>query len=441
MNLENLGIQKINFGACDGTWIENLYIDEQVSINPTTTKPIASVKQAGPRNYERILTTAQNKFKEWRMVPAPKRGEIVRQIGNELRKYKKELGALVSLEMGKIIAEGEGEVQEMIDICDFAAGLSRQLYGLTMHSERPGHRMYEQWHPLGPVGIITAFNFPVAVWAWNAAIAAVCGNTMVWKPSSETPLCAIAVQNICNRVMKNNNLSGIFNLVIGSGKIIGKMMALDRQIPLISATGSCAIGRQIAEIVSKRFGRTILELGGNNAMIVLNDANLDLVIPAILFGAIGTSGQRCTTIRRLIVQKELVNELTERLISAYRQIIIGNPLNPSTLMGPLVNREAIDTMFDALKRIIKLHGGEIIYGGIYGKNVVDNCGFFVEPTIVKAYKTMPIMKEEIFAPILYIIKVNDLEEAIEVNNDVPQGLSSAIFTNNLMAAETFLSHR
>ena len=440
MNLENLGIQKINFGACDGTWIENLYIDEQVSINPTTTKPIASVKQAGPRNYERILTTAQNKFKEWRMVPAPKRGEIVRQIGNELRKYKKELGALVSLEMGKIIAEGEGEVQEMIDICDFAAGLSRQLYGLTMHSERPGHRMYEQWHPLGPVGIITAFNFPVAVWAWNAAIAAVCGNTMVWKPSSETPLCAIAVQNICNRVMKNNNLSGIFNLVIGSGKIIGKMMALDRQIPLISATGSCAIGRQIAEIVSKRFGRTILELGGNNAMIVLNDANLDLVIPAILFGAIGTSGQRCTTIRRLIVQKEVAEELTGRLMSAYRQITIGDPLNPKTLMGPLVNKKAVNNMFDAIETI-KLQGGEIIYGGIREKDKLNYGGFFVKPTIVKAHKAMPIIQEEIFAPILYIIKVNDLEEAIEVNNDVPQGLSSAIFTNNLMAAETFLSHR
>jgi len=436
MNLENLGIKKINFGACDGAWMKNPYGDELVSINPTTAKPIASVKHAGPGDCEQVLITAQNTFKKWRMMPAPKRGEIVRQIGEELRKFKKELGTLVSLEMGKIIAEGEGEVQEMIDICDFAAGLSRQLYGLTMHSERPNHRMYEQWHPLGTIGIITAFNFPVAVWAWNAAIAAVCGNTMIWKPSSETPLCAIAVQNICNRVLERHNLSGVFNLLIGSGDRVGEALIKDKRLPLISATGSCEVGRHITETVSKRFGHALLELGGNNAAIVLNDANLDLAVRAILFGAIGTSGQRCTTIRRLIVQKEITDELTKRLIRAYSQVTIGDPLNPKTLMGPLVNERAVNDMTFAIERI-KVQGGEIIYGS--GK--ILGSGFFVEPTIVKAHKMMPIIQEEIFAPILYIIEVSDLEEAVEVNNNVPQGLSSAIFTNNLIAAETFLSHR
>lgn len=438
--MKRLGIEATNFGACDGIWGADPNDEELVSINPATGIIIARVLQASHNNYERVIRSAQETFKTWRMLPAPKRGEIVRQIGNELREHKKELGALISLEMGKIIAEGEGEVQEMIDICDFAAGLSRQLYGLTMHSERPGHRMYEQWHPLGIVGIITAFNFPVAVWAWNAAIAAVCGDTVVWKPSSETPLCAIAVQNICNRVMKNNNLTGVFNLIIGPGKTIGKMMTIDYRIPLISATGSCEMGWRIAETVGNRFGRTILELGGNNAAIVLNDANLELAVRAILFGAVGTSGQRCTTIRRIIAQKEIVNELTQRLIQAYKQVIIGDSLDRKTLMGPLVNKKAIDTMFDAIETI-KLQGGEIIYGGTYGKRKLNYSGFFVEPTIIKARRDMPIIKDEIFAPILYVIEVNDLEEAIEVNNDVPQGLSSAIFTENLIAAETFLSHR
>ncbi len=434
--MQRLGIKAVNSGACDGSWLANPSGKELASINPSTNGIIARIKQAGHDDYERVMKSAQETFKTWRILPAPRRGEIVRQIGNKLREHKKELGALVSLEMGKIIAEGEGEVQEMIDICDFAAGLSRQLYGLTMHSERPGHRMYEQWHPLGPVGIITAFNFPVAVWAWNATIAAVCGNTMIWKPSSETPLCAIAVQNICNRVMENNNLYGIFNLVIGSGKTIGETMIHDRRIPLISATGSCEMGRQIAETVSKRFGKTILELGGNNAVIVMDDANIDLAVRAILFGAIGTSGQRCTTIRRLIVQKKIFKELTERLVSAYSQITIGNPLNPKTLMGPLVNNRAVNDMAFAIERI-KGQGGEIIYGS---EKILGH-GFFVKPALVKATKYLPIMREETFAPVLYIIEVNDLEEAIEVNNNVRQGLSSAIFTNSLVAAETFLSHR
>lgn len=443
-NLEILGVKKINSGACDGTWVKNTSGNELVSINPATEKPIASVRQADRDDCGMIINSACAAFNNWQMMPAPKRGEIVRQIGEEFRKFKKELGILISLEMGKIIAESEGEVQEMIDICDFAAGLSRQLYGLTMHSERPGHRMYEQWHPLGPAGIITAFNFPGAVWAWNAAIAAICGNTMIWKPSSETPLCAIAIQNICNRIMEKHGFRGIFNLLIGSGNIIGEMMIKDKRLPLISATGSCEVGRHIAETVSGRFGRTILELGGNNAAIVLNDANLDLAVRAILFGAIGTSGQRCTTIRRLIVQKEIADELIKRLVLAYRQITIGNPLHPQTLMGPLVNKKAVNAMFDALDEIT-LYGGKIIYG--HGRicerkiNYLHCCGFFVKPTIVKTHKNMPIVKEEIFAPILYVIGVDNIEEAIEVNNNVPQGLSSAIFTENLIAAEMFLSHR
>lgn len=435
MSLKDLGIKEINSGTCDGTWIENPSGGDLTSINPTTQEIIATIKRAGAGDCEQIVSCSQTAFKIWRMTPAPKRGEIVRQIGVELRKFKKELGALVSLEMGKIIAEGEGEVQEMIDMCDKAVGMSRDLYGLTMHSERLGHRMYEQWHPLGPVGIINAFNFPMAVWAWNAMIAAVCGDTTIWKPSSETPLCAIAIQNICNHVMQENNLSGIFNLVIGSGETIGEMMIRDRRIPLISATGSCEMGRQIAKTVSRRFGRTILELGGNNAVIVMDNTNLELTTRAILFGAIGTSGQRCTTIRRIIAHKGIASQLTESLVRCYGQITIGNPLDSKTLMGPLVNKKAVDTMLNALATI-KEQGGEILCGGrTFGP------GFFVEPVIVKARKSMPIIQEEIFAPILYIIEVNDLEEAIEVNNAVPYGLSSAIFTNNLIEAETFLSHR
>lgn len=336
--------------------------------------------------------------------------------------------------MGKIIAEAEGEVQEMIDICDYAVGLSRQLYGITLQSERAEHRLFEQWHPLGPVGVITAFNFPISVWAWNAAIAAVCGDTLVWKPSSSTPLASIAIQNICNKIMARNGLNGIFNLVVGSGETIGEKLINDRRFPLISATGSCTMGHCVSEAISKRLGRVILELGGNNAVVVLNDANLKLAERAILFGAIGTAGQRCTSIRRLIIQKKIAGDLTERLLRAYRHIKIGDPLKPTTLMGPLVNQQAVDTMMNVVKEI-KSQGGEIIYGG----KKLDRSGYFVEPMLVKVNKEMSVMKKETFAPILYLIEVESVEEAIEVNNNVPQGLSSAIFSNSLNNVEKFLS--
>jgi len=434
--LEELGIEDSNNGAfCGSKWLTTDG-DRLISINPTNGLRIATVFKANKENYERVATEAVKAFESWREVPAPKRGEIIRQLGNELRKYKNQLGALVSLEMGKILAEGKGEVQEMIDICDFAVGLSRQLYGLSMHSERPNHRMYEQWHPLGPVGVISAFNFPAAVWAWNAAIAVVCGDPVIWKPSSQMPLCAIAVQNICNKVMERNGLEGIFNLVIGSGETIGERLIADKRIPLISATGSCKMGHRIADVVGKRLGRTILELGGNNAIIVMDDANLELALRAIVFGAVGTAGQRCTTTRRVLMQKKVANKLTHLLIGAYKQVRIGNPLYPKTLMGPLVNLKAVDDMMSALEEI-KKQGGEIIYGGKW----IDRDGFFVEPTLVLANKNMPITKVETFAPILYLIEFDTLEEAIAINNDVPQGLSSAIFTTNLISAETFLSHR
>jgi aldehyde dehydrogenase (NAD+) len=368
------------------------------------------------------------------MMPAPKRGDIVREIGNELREHRDDLGALVSLEMGKILAEGIGEVQEMIDVCDFAVGLSRQLYGLTMHSERPGHRMYEQWHPLGIVGVISAFNFPVAVWSWNAMIAAVCGDCVLWRPSSDTPLTAIAVQKICNRVLDRHNLKGIFNLVIGPSKPVAEKLVADPRIPLVSFTGSTEVGRRVAETIARRLGRSILELGGNNGIVVMDDANPDLVLRAVLFGAVGTAGQRCTTTRRLFLQKGIAPKITEALVKGYRQVKIGDPLDSGTLMGPLVNRRAVEDMMEGIRRI-REQGGEILYGG---EKMV---GCFVQPTLVRARADMPIVKEEIFAPILYLIEFDDLDQAIQWHNDVPQGLSSSIFTSSLISAETFLSHR
>lgn len=433
--LETLGIRAQNPGACTGDWIPTAG-PELVSINPATGLPIASVRQAGEADYERVAADAEAAFRSWRMVPAPRRGEIVRQLGEELRALKDPLGRLVSIEAGKILSEGLGEVQEMIDICDFAVGLSRQLYGLTMHSERPGHRMYEQWHPLGVVGIVSAFNFPVAVWSWNAAIAAVCGDTMIWKPSSKTPLTAIAVQNICNRVMERNGLKGIFGLVIGRGKDVGERMLADRRIPLVSATGSCRMGRRIATVVGERLGRTILELGGNNAIVVMDDANLDLALRAILFGAVGTAGQRCTTTRRILLQKGIAKDLTARLVRAYGQVRIGDPLDERTLMGPLIDAEAVEAMTAALATA-RGEGAEILCGGAR----VDRPGFFVQPTLVRAHPALKVAREETFAPILYVYEFGTLDEAIALHNDVPQGLSSSIFTTNLLAAETFLSHR
>jgi aldehyde dehydrogenase (NAD+) len=435
--LKELGIEKVNPGACSGSgkWspVENREL--VASVNPATGQEIAKVAQATEQDYEKVMEAAVDAFKEWRMVPAPKRGLVVRDLGEALRAKKEALGKLVTLEMGKIVQEGWGEVQEMIDICDFSLGLSRQLYGLTMHSERERHRMYEQWHPLGVVGVISAFNFPVAVWSWNAAIAAVCGDVVLWKPSSETPLTAVAVQRISNDVMKAHGLSGIFNLVIGRGSTIGERLVRDKRIPLVSATGSCQMGYRIGRVVGERLGRTILELGGNNAIIVDDTADLGMSVRAVLFGAVGTAGQRCTSTRRVFLQKKIASEFKEKLMKAYSQVRIGDPLETGTLMGPLVNGSAVESMMAAIETVKKT-GGKILYGG----SKLDRPGYFVEPTIVEAKHDWPIVHDETFAPILYLIDYDRLEEAIAWHNEVPQGLSSAIFTTNLLRAEQFLSH-
>jgi aldehyde dehydrogenase (NAD+) len=368
-------------------------------------------------------------------VPAPKRGQVVRDLADALREHQEPLGELVTLEMGKIKAEGLGEIQEMIDICDFAVGLSRQLYGLTMHSERPGHRLYEQWHPLGVVGIITSFNFPAAVWSWNAAIAAVCGDTMVWKPSSLTPLTAVAVQHIVNRVARDHQLDGVFNLLIGRGRTIGERLINDRRIPLVSFTGSTHAGRHVAQVVAQRLGRSILELGGNNAIIVTADADLDLAVRAILFAAVGTAGQRCTTTRRLVAHKQIARQLSDRLVRAYRQVPIGNPMDEGVLMGPLVDENAVENMMAALARA-EASGGRILTGG---RRLSKKGACFVEPTIVAMPQQSPLVCDETFAPILYLMEYETFDEAIAMQNGVPQGLSSAIFTNDLRKAEAFLS--
>ncbi|MBI3243076.1 MAG: aldehyde dehydrogenase family protein [Chloroflexi bacterium] len=435
--LEKLQLKEVNAGACVGAddWLTDSNGKELVSLNPATGEPIAKVIQATAASYDAVARRATDSFKSWRMVPAPKRGDLVRDLGNALREYKEPLGELVTLEMGKIKPEGLGEVQEMIDICDFAVGQSRMLYGLTTHSERPGHRMYEQWHPLGVIGIITAFNFPTAVWSWNAAIAAVCGDTMIWKPSPLTPLCAVAVQHIANRVMADHGVAGIFNLVIGGNEEIGERMINDAHLPLISFTGSIRTGRHVAEAVARRLGRTILELGGNNGIIVAEDADLKLATRAIVFGAVGTAGQRCTSTRRLIMHKSVAGELTDRLVKAYKQVPIGDPMDEEVLMGPLATESAVNNMFAALERA-KEQGGEILAGG---KRLPDKGPGFVEPTLVKMPKQMPIVCDETFAPILYLMEYDSLDEAIAMHNDVPQGLSSAMFTTNLLSAETFLS--
>ena len=435
--LKKLNIQDVNPGGCTGPdqWITDPKGKQLVSYNPSTGEAIASIVQVTQATYPKIVTTANNSFKSWREVPAPKRGQFVRELGNALREFKEPLGDLVSLEMGKIRAEGHGEVQEMIDICDFAVGLSRQLYGLTMHSERPGHRMYEQWHPLGIVGVITAFNFPVAVWSWNSTIAAVCGDTTIWKPSSYAPLTAIAVQHITNQVMADFGLQGIFNLVIGSGRDVGDLLLNDERVPLISFTGSTAIGQHVSESVARRFGRSILELGGNNAIIVAQDADLDLATRAILFGAVGTAGQRCTSTRRIIMQEEIAPEITDRLVRAYEQVKIGDPLVEDTLMGPLVVNTSVEEMLDAIQQATA-DGGEVAYGGEMLPELGPN---FVQPTIIKMPIQTDIVRQETFAPILYLLEYNTVEEAIAIHNDVPQGLSSAIFTDSLRTAEAFLS--
>ena len=434
--LRELGIQEINPGTCAGPddWSSTQGRELLQVVTPIDGSVIANVALASESDYEHIVKTAQESFLKWRITPAPVRGQVVREVGDELRKLKEPLGKLVTLEMGKIVAEGVGEVQEAIDIADFAVGLSRQLYGLTMQSERPMHRMYEQWHPLGVVGIITAFNFPVAVWSWNSMVAAVCGDTMVWKPSSKVPLCGIAVQHIVNRIMKRHDLSGVFTIVIGKGSTIGERLINDKRIPLISSTGSTAMGLRVAEAAAKKLGRTILELGGNNGIIVAEDANLDLATRAILFGAVGTAGQRCTTTRRIIAQKKIIEELTARLVKAYAQVHIGDPLEPETLMGPLVEEEAVKTMMNALEAIPK-QGGRIVVGG----KKLDRSGFYVTPAIVRVPGNTALVCEETFAPILYVMPYDTIDDAIRLHNEVPQGLSSAIFTESLKKAEKFLS--
>jgi aldehyde dehydrogenase (NAD+) len=437
--LAKLRLQDVNPGASAGPddWITDPAGKEVISFNPSTGEPIARVVQAGDAAYERVVSAAASAFLTWRDVPAPKRGALVRDLGNAVRELKEPLGDLVSLEMGKIRAEGHGEVQEMIDICDFATGLSRQLYGLTLPSERPAHRMMEQWHPLGVAGVITAFNFPVAVWSWNSAIAAVCGDPVVWKPADPTPLCAVAVQHIANTVMADHGVRGIFGLTVGPGRTIGERMLADRRLPLISFTGSTAVGRRVSEVVAARFGRTILELGGNNAIIVTEDANLDLAVRAILFGAVGTAGQRCTSTRRVIVHRSVARTLADRLVRAYAQVGVGDPLEPGTLMGPLITADALDGMVAALEQA-KSDGGEVLTGG---RRRPDLGPQFVEPAIVRMPAQTGVVKTETFAPVLYLLEYDEFPQALALHNDVPQGLSSAIFTENVRRAEEFLSAR
>ncbi len=448
--LETLGINEINPGGFAGEWIGSG--PELEVITPIDGSRIGVVRQVTEQEYDRVVERAHQAFLHWRTVPAPKRGEIVRLLGNRLRELKPELGTLVTLEMGKIAAEGEGEVQEMIDICDFATGLSRQLYGLTMQSERPDHRMFEQWHPLGVVGVITSFNFPVAVWSWNAALAAVCGDSVLWKPASKTPLTAIAVTRIAERVCREHGVDpAIFSLVVGKGSTVGDRMLHDRRVPLISATGSCQMGYRVGEVVGKRLGRTILELGGNNAIIVTPHASLDLALRAILFGAVGTAGQRCTTTRRIIVHESIKAHLIQRLVEAYQGVRIGDPRDAQTLMGPLVTRDAVGDMQQAIQRL-KAEGGDVVYGGEPLEGPEYPGGHYVRPCIATARNDYAIVQEETFAPLLYIIgygrrtsskeqAVDELDQAIALHNGVPQGLSSAIFTEHVREGERFLSQR
>ena len=435
-----LGLKAINSGACTGTkWFKtNGEIIE--SYSSADGALIAKVSQGTTDDYEKIIRTAEEAFKVWRMIPAPKRGEVVRQIGNKLREFKEPLGKLVSYEMGKIYQEGLGEVQEMIDICDFAVGLSRQLHGFTMHSERPKHRMYEQYHPLGIVGVISAFNFPVAVWSWNAMLAMVCGDCVLWKPSSKTPLCAVAVHNIIADVLKENNVpEGVCNLIVASSKHVGDNFLADKRVPLISATGSTRVGKRVGAIVGERLGRSLLELGGNNAIIITENADLDMALRATLFGSVGTAGQRCTSTRRLIIHESVYENFKQKLISAYQHIRIGHPLDSSTLVGPLIDKSAVDDFNTAIGRV-KKEGGKILYGGENLKGEGYESGCYVVPCIAEVPKNLPIVCHETFAPLLYIMKYKNIDEAIEMQNDVPQGLSSSIFSRNILETEKFLSH-
>jgi len=434
--LEELGVQKVNLGTCfdHNEWSQTKDAGVIESFNPATGELMGSVYSANNEDYEKIVTKAQSVFNDWKTTPAPLRGEAIRVVGNALRKHKDALGSLVAAEMGKIKSEGDGEVQEMIDMADLAVGMSRQLYGNTMHSERPGHRMYEQWHPLGVVGIISAFNFPVAVWAWNAFVAAICGNVSIWKPSPKVALCSIAVQNICNKALEEAGMPPIFLMFNDHSNELAQKFVDDRRINLVSFTGSTAVGKMVGVQVAKRMGRSLLELGGNNALIVDKSADLKIAIPGIVFGSVGTAGQRCTTTRRLFLHEDIADKVIEKLVNGYKQVKIGNPLDTDTLMGPLIDEGSVQMFLDAVEKA-KAAGGEVLTGGTR----VEGPGHFVNPCIIKAQADWEIVKHETFAPILYVMTYSDIDEVIEQQNDVAQGLSSALFTNDLRTQEKFLS--
>ncbi len=432
--LQRLGISTTHSGSWHGEWSDTTDHGVIDSYNPSTGEVIGSVYACSDDDYQRVIETAQSAAQIWRQLPAPQRGEAVRLVTNALREYKDDLGSLVSLEMGKIKAEGDGEVQEMIDIGDFAVGQSRMLYGLTMHSERPGHRMYEQWHPLGVVGVITAFNFPVAVWAWNAMLAAICGNATIWKPSPKGVLCCVAVQNIANRALQDHGYPPIFLSFMENGNTLAEKFVNDHRVNLISFTGSCAIGSQVAAKVASRSGKSLLELGGNNALIIDQTADLKLAIPAVVFGAVGTAGQRCTSTRRLFVHESIIDDVCDKLVTAYQQVSIGDPLDPDTLMGPLTDEPSVQRYHDAIQQAMA-SGGKVLCGA----ERLDRAGFFVKPTLIRAENHWDIVQAETFAPILYVISYSTIDEAIAMQNGVNQGLSSAIFTRDLQTSEKFLS--
>ncbi len=437
--LKTLKVKTSNEGVSTGSVSISSKGEKLDSSSPVNGKRIASVTGADARSYDTAIKKAQEAFAEWRLWPAPKRGEVVRQVGEELRKNKQALGQLVSFEMGKSLQEGLGEVQEMIDICDFAVGLSRQLHGLTMHSERPGHRMYEQYHPLGIVGVISAFNFPVAVWSWNAALAWICGDVCVWKPSEKTPLCAIACQNIIAPVFKKNNVPEGVSTIICGGRNVGEWMSNDTRIPLVSATGSTRMGKAVAAAVAQRLGRSLLELGGNNAIIISEHADLDMALIGATFGAVGTAGQRCTSTRRLIIHEKIYNKFRDKLVNAYKQLKIGDPLDQKNHVGPLIDKDAVKMYLDSIEKCKEQGGKFIVKGGVLkGKGYESGC--YVKPCIAEAKNSFAIVQHETFAPILYLMKYKTMDEAVAMQNGVPQGLSSAIMTNNLREAEKFLSH-
>ncbi len=435
--LTRLGVKETNLGTSTG---QEFFSSGSLlsSFSPVDGREIGAVKTTTKDDYNKVVAAAKSAYEYWRTVPAPKRGEIVRQFGDKLRAHKDDLGKLVSYEMGKSLQEGYGEVQEMIDICDFAVGLSRQLYGLTMHSERPGHRMYEQYHPLGIVGIISAFNFPVAVWSWNTALAWICGDVCIWKASEKTPLCSIACQNIWAEVAKENNLPEGISCIINGDYAVGEYLTTDTNVPLISATGSTRMGRIVGAKVAERFGRSLLELGGNNAIIVTPNADLNMTIIGAAFGAVGTAGQRCTSTRRLIIHESVYEEVKTRLVKAYNQLQIGNPLDQNNHVGPLIDKAAVQQYQTALEQVVAEGGSLVVAGGVLSGDGYES-GCYVKPAIAEAKNTFKIVQHETFAPILYLLKYATLEEAIAIQNDVPQGLSSAIMTTNMREAELFLS--